>query len=56
MPADPALSKSKSHEVFRLRRLTELYGVAYSFYAFLFLRWVKPYAFLTLRDGLWLTR
>jgi hypothetical protein len=27
-----------------------------SFYAFLFLRWVKPYAFLTLRDGRWLTR
>ena len=33
-----------------------VYGVVYSFYAFLFLRWVKPYAFLTLRDGRWLTR
>ena len=33
-----------------------IYGVIYSFYALLFLRWVKPYAFLTLRDGRWLTR
>ncbi len=33
-----------------------VYGVVYSFYALLFLRWVKPYAFLTLRDGRWLTR
>ncbi len=33
-----------------------IYGVIYSFYAFLFLRWVRPYAFLTLRDGRWLTR
>ncbi len=33
-----------------------VYGVVYSFYALLFLRWVKPYAFLILRDGRWLTR
>jgi len=36
-----------------------IYGVVYSFYAFyafLFLRWVKPYAFFTLRNGRWLTR
>jgi hyaluronan synthase len=33
-----------------------VYGVLYSFYAFLFLRWVRPYAFFTLRDGRWLTR
>jgi len=33
-----------------------IYGVIYSFYALLFLRWVRPYAFLTLRDGRWLTR
>jgi len=33
-----------------------VYGVVYSFYAFLFLRWVKPYAFLTLKDGRWMTR
>lgn len=38
------------------RDLDFLYGVLYSFYAFLFLRWIKPYAFLTLRDGRWLTR
>jgi hypothetical protein len=25
-------------------------------YAVVFLRWLKPYAFLTLRDGRWLTR
>jgi hyaluronan synthase len=33
-----------------------IYGVVYSFYAVLFLRWVRPYALLTLRDGRWLTR
>ncbi len=33
-----------------------VYGVVYSFYAFLLLKWIKPYAFLTLRDGRWLTR
>ena len=33
-----------------------VYGVVYSFYALLFLRWVKPYALLTVRDGRWLTR
>jgi hyaluronan synthase len=33
-----------------------VYGVIYSFYALLFLRWVRPYAFLTLRDGRWMTR
>jgi len=33
-----------------------VYGILYSYYAFFFLRWIKPYAFLTLRDGRWLTR
>jgi hyaluronan synthase len=33
-----------------------VYGVLYSFYAFLLLKWIRPYAFLTLRDGRWLTR
>lgn len=33
-----------------------IYGVIYSFYAFFFLRWIRPYAFFTLRDGRWLTR
>jgi hyaluronan synthase len=33
-----------------------VYGVIYAFFALLFLKWIKPYAFLTLRDGRWLTR
>jgi hyaluronan synthase len=33
-----------------------VYGVLYAFYAFLFLKWIRPYALLTLRDGRWLTR
>jgi hyaluronan synthase len=33
-----------------------VYGVVYSFYAFLLLKWIKPYAFFTLRNGRWLTR
>jgi hyaluronan synthase len=33
-----------------------IYGVIYSFYAFLLMKWIRPYAFLTLRDGRWLTR
>jgi hyaluronan synthase len=33
-----------------------VYGVVYSFYAFLLLKWIKPYAFFTLRNGGWLTR
>jgi hyaluronan synthase len=33
-----------------------VYGVLYSFYALLFLKWIRPYAFLTLRNGRWLTR
>ncbi len=38
------------------RDMDFVYGVVYSYYAFLFLRWIKPYALLTLRDGRWLTR
>lgn len=33
-----------------------VYGILYSFYAFLLMKWIRPYAFLTLRDGRWLTR
>ncbi len=33
-----------------------VYSVLYSFYALLFLKWIRPYAFLTLRNGRWLTR
>lgn len=38
------------------RDLDFVYGVVYSFYTFFLLRWVRPYAFLTLKDGRWLTR
>jgi hypothetical protein len=33
-----------------------VYGVVYAFYAFLLLKWIRPYAFFTLRNGRWLTR
>lgn len=32
------------------------YGILYSYYAFFLLRWIKPYAFLTMKNGGWLTR
>ncbi len=32
------------------------YGILYSYFAFFLLRWIKPYAFLTMRNGGWLTR
>lgn len=38
------------------RDMDFVYGVLYTFFALLFARWIKPYAFLTLRDGRWLTR
>jgi hyaluronan synthase len=38
------------------RDLDFVYGVLYSFYAFLLMKWIRPYAFLTLRNGGWLTR
>ncbi len=38
------------------RDMDFVYGVLYAFYAFLFLKWIRPYGFLTLRDGRWLTR
>jgi len=40
----------------RERDLDFVYGIIYSYYAFFLLKWIKPYAFLTLRDGRWLTR
>ncbi|AEB08153.1 glycosyltransferase family 2 protein [Desulfobacca acetoxidans] len=33
-----------------------IYGVIYSYYAFFFLQWIYPYAFLTVRNRHWLTR
>ncbi len=38
------------------RDMDFVYGVIYSFYAFFLMKWIKPYAFLTLRNGGWLTR
>jgi hyaluronan synthase len=38
------------------RDLDFVYGVLFSFYTFFLLRWIKPYAFFTLKDGRWLTR
>jgi hyaluronan synthase len=38
------------------RDMDFVYGVLFSFYNFFLLRWVKPYAFFTLKDGRWLTR
>jgi hyaluronan synthase len=38
------------------RDMDFVYGVVYSFYTFFFLKWIRPYALLTLKDGRWLTR
>jgi hyaluronan synthase len=38
------------------RDLEFIYGILYSYYAFFFLHWVQPWAFLTVRNGRWLTR
>ncbi len=32
------------------------YGILYAYYAFFLLRWIKPYAFFTMKNGRWLTR
>ncbi|MBI4794513.1 MAG: glycosyltransferase [Deltaproteobacteria bacterium] len=38
------------------RDLEFVYGILYSYFAFFFLNWVQPYAFITLRNDHWLTR
>ena len=38
------------------RDLEFIYGILYSYFAFLALNWVQPYAFITLRNDRWLTR
>lgn len=38
------------------RDLEFIYGVIYGYYAFFLLQWIYPYAFLTVRNRLWLTR
>jgi hyaluronan synthase len=38
------------------RDLEFVYGILYSYFAFFFLNWVQPWAFLTVRNDRWLTR
>ena len=38
------------------RDLEFIYGIIYSYFAFFFLNWVQPWAFLTVRNDRWLTR
>jgi hyaluronan synthase len=38
------------------RDLEFIYGIIYSYFAFFFLYWVQPYAFITVRNDRWLTR
>jgi hypothetical protein len=38
------------------RDMDFVYGVIFSFYTFFLLKWIRPFAFLTLKDGRWLTR
>ncbi len=44
------------HYVYREKDMDFVYGILYSYYFFFLMKWVRPYAFLTLRDGRWLTR
>ncbi len=44
------------HYVYREKDLDFVYGILYSYYFFFLMKWVRPYAFLTLRNGNWLTR
>ena len=38
------------------RDLEFIYGILYSYFAFFFLTWVQPWAFLTVRNDRWMTR
>lgn len=42
--------------IYQERDLEFVYGILYSYFAFFFLNWVQPYAFITLRNDRWLTR
>lgn len=42
--------------IYQERDLEFIYGILYSYFAFLFLNWVQPYAFITIRNDRWLTR
>ena len=45
-----------SYYIQQERDMDFIYGVLYSYYAIFLLRWIKPFAFFTLRNGRWLTR
>ena len=45
-----------SYYISQERDLEFIYGILYSYYAFFFLYWVQPWAFLTVRNDRWLTR
>jgi len=45
-----------SYYISQERDLEFIYGIIYSYYAFFFLYWVQPWAFLTVRNDRWLTR
>ncbi len=38
------------------RDMEFVYGIIYSYFAFFFLYWIQPYAFITVRNDRWLTR
>jgi hyaluronan synthase len=42
--------------IYQERDLDFIYGILYSYFAFFFLNWVQPYAFITLKNDRWLTR
>jgi hyaluronan synthase len=45
-----------SYYISQERDLEFIYGIIYSYFAFFFLNWVQPWAFLTVRNDRWLTR
>ncbi len=52
----PVSSILTFHYLWREKDMDFVYGILYSYYAFFLLKWIRPYAFLTLRNGRWLTR
>ena len=52
----PVSSILTFHYFWRERDMDFVYGILYSYYAFFLLKWIRPYAFLTLRNGRWMTR
>ncbi len=52
----PVSSILTFHYFWREKDMDFVYGILYSYYAFFLLKWIRPYAFLTLRNGRWMTR